>query len=545
MLSLKKAPSNTKTMLEKAKKYIIYARKSSESEDRQMASIDSQIRELKELATREGLNVIEVMTEAQSAKAPGRPVFNALLQKIRKQEADGIICWKLNRLARNPIDGGEIIWLLQTGVIAHIATQGRGHYPTDNVILLYVELGMANQFIRDLSTDAKRGLENKALAGWFPGKAPIGYLHNPLKKKGEKEVMCDPGKFEIVRKAFKGIASRLYTPPEAFRIATTEWGLTGRNNGRLSLSNWYSMLNNPFYFGEFEFPRGSGKWYHGRHKPMISQSEYLKIQAILGKKGTTRPKQYTFPYRGLLTCGSCGAMITAEHKTKRNKNGNVHCYIYYHCTKRRDPNCTEKVVEAQELERQIKEFLSEISIPASFVKWALKYLRETAPEEATAAVNFQKSLQQKDEALEKKLSKLIDLKLNELLSEEEYATKKQEILDEREGLKEVLKQPVAKSWLETLEETFSIAEDALKRFEEGEEDRQRELVGSLGSNLFIKSKKFAVEAKNPVLLMKKIAKPVQLISRRFEPPSNGLNEAQLWAEYARTNSLLRRQDSNL
>lgn len=326
----------------KAQKYILYARRSSESEDRQMASIDSQIQELEKIAAEAGLNIIDTLTESQSAKKPGRPIFNAMMARVEKGEADGIICWKMNRLARNPVDGGRVSWALQEGVLKHIATYGRSYYPTDNVIMMQVELGMANQYVRDLSTDAKRGLRTKASNGWFPGKAPLGYLHDPYKQKGEKEIINDPIRFEIVRKAFKGIASFKYTVPEAYKIATRDWGLTNRNGGRLSISNWYAMLNHSLYYGEFEFPRKSGNWYKGKHQPIITQTEFLKIQAILGRKGTTRPQKYTFSYGGILRCWSCEAGITAEHKTKRNKNGNVHCYVYYHCTKKKDPNCIGK-----------------------------------------------------------------------------------------------------------------------------------------------------------------------------------------------------------
>ena len=86
--------------------YFIYSRKSSEAEDRQILSIDSQVSELKRFANPKGIKILEVLTEAKSAKAPGRPIFNSMMQRLYHGEADGILCWKLDRLARNPVDGG-------------------------------------------------------------------------------------------------------------------------------------------------------------------------------------------------------------------------------------------------------------------------------------------------------------------------------------------------------------------------------------------------------------------------------------------------------
>ncbi len=530
-------------MKEKATKYILYARKSSESEDRQMASIDSQIQELQRIAVANDLNIIETLTESQSAKKPGRPIFNAMMKKIERGEADGIICWKINRLARNPVDGGQVSWALQEGVLKHIMTYGQSYYPTDSVIMMQVELGMANQYVRDLSTDAKRGLRTKASSGWYPSKAPLGYLPDLTKQKGEKRVVSDPERFDLVRKAMKGVASRKYTAPQAYRIATKNWKLTNRKGGNLSISNWYAMLNNPFYYGHFEFPRKTGNWYKGKHQAMITQTEFIAIQAYLGEKGTTRPQKYIFPYTGILRCGNCGAMITAEHKTKRNLNGNVHLYVYYHCTRRKDPNCTEKVVEEKKLESQIKEKIQAIDIPPSFKDWAIRYFKTNEAEALESEDKVTESQERAYDGIEQKLSRLLDMRINSELSETEFTTKKEELIAEKARLKELLETPKQESWIKRLEKAMNAAEDIAEIFEKGDETKRKRVLYDLGSNLYIKSKMFEIEASNPILQLEKVSFLVKEISARFEPPKTPLDKEKLESSYSSSPLLLAWQDS--
>src|SRR3989344_1758144 len=173
-------------------KYFLYARKSSESEDRQVQSLDDQINRLKKIANDLNLDIKKSYTEAKSAKKPNnRPVFDELIQRIENGEADGILCWQINRLSRNPIDSGKLSWLLQRGILKSIQTIDRQYLPDDNVLLFSVEAGSANQYILDLSKNTKRGMLSKLEKGWQTGVAPLGYLND----KENKIIINDPERF--------------------------------------------------------------------------------------------------------------------------------------------------------------------------------------------------------------------------------------------------------------------------------------------------------------------------------------------------------------
>ncbi|MBA7602238.1 hypothetical protein ES703_09324 [subsurface metagenome] len=382
--------------------YFIYCRRSSEAEDRQVLSIESQMNELKNLAERLSLPVVDTLTESHSAKAPSRPVFNEMIKKVNQGKADGIICWKLDRLARNPIDGGQIIWMLQRGIIKHIQTYDRAYYPEDNVLVMNIEFGMANQFILDLSKNVKRGLKTKAEKGWFPSTAPLGYLNDKSKGKGRREIIKDHDRFSLVKKMWELMLTGRYNPPKILEIANNKWGFRTTHGKMLSRSGIYRIFTNPFYYGWFEYPKKSGNWYKGSHEPMIAAQEYDNVQILLGRKGRPRPKTHNFAFAGLIRCGQCGAMVTAEEKNQiicsvckhkfsfnnrlecpkcktpveKMKNPTTRKYVYYHCTKRKTPKCTQGSIEVKKLEKQIDEYLSRIHISEGFKNWAIKYLKE-------------------------------------------------------------------------------------------------------------------------------------------------------------------------
>ncbi len=519
-------------------RYFLYARKSSESEDRQMASIDSQIAELQKIADEMGLEVVDRFSESQSAKGPGRPVFNQMLMRVQAGEADGILCWKLNRLARNPIDGGQISWMLQQGVLRQIQTFGRAYYSTDNVLMMAVELGMANQFIRDLSVDTKRGLRAKAERGWYPTYATIGYMSNPLKFKGEKEIIVDAERFPLVRKMWDLMLTGQYNPQKVWEVASGKWGLTTRQGNKIARATVYRIFSDPFYYGDFEYPKGT--LHHGNHEPMITREEFDKIQFLLGKV-STRPKEYDFALRGPIFCGECGAMITAEHKLKRQKNGKVHNYIYYHCTKRKEVKCSQKVIEEATLEKQIATVLGRIEIPPSFRTWAMSVLREQNKGEAETREKIMTGQRKEYDQIAKKLDNLIDLRAAGEITAEEFTHRKGILTQEKARAEELLNDAHGRfdSWLDDVEKHLAFAERAASEFKNGTLAKKKEILYALGSNLQLFNKVFSVLLPDSLKRLETAAPVAREINDRFEPLSNGLNASDLDELYSKNPVLLR------
>ena len=538
-------------------KYFIYTRKSSESEDRQVLSIESQINELKELAKKRGLFVSEVFSESKSAKEPGRPVFNNMIKRIYTGEAKGIICWKLDRLARNPVDGGSVIWAMKQKDLEIVTTSHIYSYQEDNLILMYIEFGMAQKYIDDLSKNVKRGLKTKVEKGWKPGLAPIGYLNNKYSDKGDKRITKDPERFHLVRKMWDLMLSGTYTPPKIAEIANNSWGFRTRKLKRigdkpLSRSAIYRMFTNPFYFGMFEY---NGQLYRGNHQPLITVEEYDTVQRLLGRKGQPRAKCRSFSFTGMIKCGECGSAITAEEKhqlicpsckfkfsrlhydrcprcgtlIEKMKDPTLLDYTYYHCTKRKKgKTCSQPSIRKEDLEKQVIQCLSNIEISEKFKNWALRYLKEISDKETDTRTTIYQSLQNAYNKAQKELDRLLGLKLRELITDEEYLRKKGELLKEQKALKEKLEDTEHRAghWLELSEKTFIFAHYARKWFEKGTLEDKKIILDTIGSNLILKDKKLFIDNKKPFFFIKKGLKVLPPLKAGFEPVKKRENKAE-------------------
>src|SRR3989338_4535594 len=332
---------------EKNKKtqYCLYARKSSESDERQAMSIDSQIKEMQTLASREGLFIKEIREESHSAKASGaRPVFNQLLIDIEQGEFSGLLTWAPDRLSRNAGDLGKLVDLMDQEKLHQIKTYSQSFSNNPNEkFLLMILCSQAKLENDNRGINVKRGLRAKCEMGWRPGVAPIGYK-NILTNNRISGIDVDRDRALIIKQifykvAYKGFSGRMV------KKWLDDVKFTTKNGCRLALSKVYFVLQNPFYYGEFKY---GDTCYKGTHPPLISKQTFEKVQIQL----QVAPRQWNkqlFPFKKICICGSCGGSVTAEIKYRRTRANIVNSHIYYHCNRIKKYDCPEPYITEQEL----------------------------------------------------------------------------------------------------------------------------------------------------------------------------------------------------
>ena len=450
-------------------KYFIYARKSTESEDRQVLSIEALVVELREYAKKENLFIKEELFEAKTAKQPGREVFNLLIKRIERDEANGILAWHPDRLARNSMDGGKIIYLTDTNKLVDL------RFPTykfentaQGKFMLSIIFGQSKYFVDSLSENVKRGFRQKLRRGEYPSFAPIAYKNNVL----NHTIEVVPEDAQRVKELFELYATGRYSIMEMRKLAAAS-GLASRRKKRpLSYSNIERLLKNPFYYGAFRF---KDELYEGIHPPIISKELFDNAQTALSLHSKPRkngPHYHVF--RGFIKCDNCGCTITSEIQKQR--------YIYYRCTKKRG-ECQQPFLREEALVSQINDAIEKVAIDEKEQRYLfgtidLEFANASPLASSSLAVNNRVS------EIDKKLGVLLDGFVNQIIGEEEYKLKKTSLLSERMTLKEKQAKIDGKGkiWLELARTIVTSAGQASYIAREGSFEEKREFVKKIGSN---------------------------------------------------------------
>ena len=459
-------------------RYFLYARKSTDEEERQILSIQAQITEVLEYAKKEKLEIVQEFIESRTAKAPGRPIFNEMISLLERGKAEGILAWHPDRLARNSMDGGKIIYLVDKGIIQDLK------FPTyrfDNTaqgkFILSITFGQSKYYVDNLSENIKRGIRQKIRNGIYCGPAPVGYLNDTK----TRTIVVDKEKSHFLRKMFELYATGNYTL-EGLTLKINALGFATRHNNSLCVSKCQVILTNPFYYGLLTY---WGETFEGKHEPIITKKLFDRVQLIMRQRGKpqSRNTKY-FVFKGLMRCGVCGASVTAEIQKG---------HLYYHCTRKLTPckGKSQKFVREETLAQQINEFVQKVSLNDAWAENILRELDKDKERIAQSSLTHLQNLQSKVNEIDAKISKLIDLYLQGSLSLEEYNLKKNELVSLKKDLQE---------------EAGDFADEGNNRFEQarrfvttlnegsyalrgGNLESQKEFLKKIGSNCILKERR--------------------------------------------------------
>lgn len=495
--------------------FCLYVRRSQDREDRQVQSIASQVREIKSLAKRQGIKISKVYEDSASAYKPyNRPGFRQMMDDIKAGKISGILTWKADRLARNMIDTGEITHSLQTREFDVILTPYNRYLYSDNILPLIIEMGMANQYSRDISRNVKIGNETRIKKGWLCGQAPFGYK-NCLQTK---TIIKDDVVFDKLKNLLELFSTGKYSVAQLSEISTKSHNLLNPKTGKpMSLTGLYNVLKNPFYYGKIK--RGSlDEW--GKHPQMISKELFDKNQEVLSQSGRSVETNCEFTYTGLIECGACQRSITAEEKIKYKcpkcakkhtakkpkqcKCGhqiqfkdlrNAKRYTYYHCSRGKQ-KCEQKFVNATKLDNQITAFIEKLVVDKNFVDWANLWLDSL---EAELDITENKKLEEQKRRsyeLDEKLSGLIDLRIADELDEKSFSLKKAQIDDE---IKELDQEKGSNGIICKVHEEIEFLIGLKNQYAQADKKEKKHVLKRLSSNPILIDEKLDVQAKKPYL----------------------------------------------
>ena len=507
----------------------IYCRKSTEDQARQIQSIADQKHILLELAHSRNLKVVEIFTDEKSAGKPyQRSGFQTMMKKVSSGEVSIILSWKIDRLSRNPIENGQISWMLQQGIIHEIITPERCYLPQDNVLLFMVEGAMANQYLRDLSANVKRGMNSSVERGIFPAYAPIGYL-NDGKARGNKKIIPDPAIFPRLQNLWELIITGNYQLADLYRLMQDKYPLF-RNGKPIAFSTFHRIFRNPFYCGLFKW---NGKLHIGNHQSMVTQSDFNKVQSLLNRKDKCRLKELDFDFKGVFKCGTCNACITAERKCKfiKSKNKLKH-FDYYKCAHhRRNIKCKEKPLSQTIIETQLFEEIKKITLPKEVIEFGLVELSKEDSKDTVANQRGLKQINQRiktlitqQRAIENNIVLESDCEIRQIMKQKlsEIKIDLRKYIEDKETLSSKFS-----AWNEEIRELLQVISNARRILTEEGNKEKKVLLKSLGSNWEIKDRKVLYRPHFLCNAIKKVHETHTYELGKFEPSGTLMSKGKV------------------
>lgn len=517
-----------------------YARRSSEGEGKQVASIPAQESAAKALVERDQLNVAKWLSEDRSAMIPNnRPVFDALITMLKAGEVNAILCWHVDRLARNSLEAGLLQQLLHDGVIQCVKTPEREYRPGDHAVLFALETSMAVQYSRDLGRNVRRGTDDKAAMGWYPHSSKPGYMV----ERGTKHVVPCPEQFPLLRRAVELLLGGDLSVPNVlaqvnamgYRTAKTAHG----GNKPLSGSSLYRILHDPFYAGIFTY---QGVQQRGKHLPLMTEDEFGKVQRILGRNLRSKPQQHFHAYAGLIRCGICGCQITAETKVKQSRSTKRHrTYTYYHCTGRK--GCPKVSISEEQLDLLMAQKLGQCQLEPAFAEWAMACLGRDSVTAVSQDQVARKQAATSLNALSRKLDRLMEMREDQEISVEEFQAGRAKYQAQRHAIEQERARNDAKGSRDTatLKNLLSFSATAYTNFVHGSQHDKRAVARAFATG-YVLTRETLDASVHPGLDTIRTFEPPKSQSQQIDSGGSGGSRSEWRARWEKLRKIVAQSD---
>src|SRR5712692_7289544 len=480
--------------------FFAYARVSTPRQGEKGVSLLEQRHAIERYARQHHLEITRWFEERESASQTGRPAFNDMLRLLRLRKVQGVVIHKIDRSARNMQDWADVGKLADAGVEVHFASENVDLKTVGGRLSADIQAVVAAHYSRNLREEVKKGLYGRLKQGFYPFRAPIGYLDQGSAKVN----ILDPMRAPLLQEAFTLYASGKFSLPdlaeEMFRR-----GLRNRNGGPVTINGLVTILKNPFYIGLIRINK-TGQTFASNHEPLVTTEMFERVQAVLTGKRVDRSKNHVFTYSRIARCGTCGYSLIAERKKG---------HVYYRCHNRpfKTPaTCPPTSVREEQLDEAVLNRLSEVDLSDNELELARacveKRRNELQKDRAATAHAFRLQFDQ----IQNRLAKLMDLLVDGTVDKLLFQNKQELLLREQARIKERLAEAEQGSCssVARIEKTVELAKSPSMLYKTASPEKKRELLKTLLSNLVVSGKNVEIT----------LALPFRLIAER-EKTSNG------------------------
>jgi site-specific DNA recombinase len=485
---------------------VAYVRVSSKEQEKEGFSIPAQHKLLQNYAAERSIRILKTFEDVETAKQSGRTGFAEMLLFFENDPAKPriLLVEKTDRLYRNIKDWVHLderkleIHFVKENVI--ISPDSR----SSEKFLHGIKVLMAKNYIDNLSEEVKKGMREKAEQGHWPTVAPIGYVNNLEIHRIEP----DPDRANAITKMFDWYATGNYSLQQLTEMAASA-GLTHPRSGRrLSKSEIHRALHNPIYYGDFNW---NGRYYIGKHQPLISRDLFEKIQDVFGRSNRPKRTKRDFPFNGLLTCGLCGCAMTAEIKKGQ--------YVYYHCTGYRG-KCGNDYIRQENLSELLGDIASRIEIDHTLAEKIAAALRESHASKKIFQEEALNRLQSQYAAIQTKISKAYDDKLEGRISEDFWKSRHEAWQRELELIRSDMArhERANDSYIRKGIEILELAKQAHSRYLKENDQGRRRMLNALLSNCAYKRGSLSPTYNKPFDLLVNRAKKENWLGDRDSNP---------------------------